>query len=1177
MLKRVLKGGREGVSPIVAIIILLTITITVTAGIIYWGFGQVHSLGTKSDLNRIYSEMRNLNNKINTLSLENVGNTEVLRYSVPRGELTHETGVQYWVLRSESRSNDLTDDFEDGMAEDFVIYMGNLDVESGKMVLESGGTYGIVFASTPKLMDLDISFKVQLTRSSLNMHWCGVELRAPDMASSPSNSGYVVMYTRDGTILIMKNGVVVASTDTGLMPGSTERTMKVTLREGFLKVYLYTTTGWSLVLSYIDATPLPPGYVSFCVGGNNVEATFDNVVIHPVGKLWSPGNMWLSGNLRYNGSGDYAIIKYPEYDQQDWKYFGEVTWHYRVGVDIYTGKGRAENFPIDIDVPFDSLLSPGEKLDRNSIRVVDEAGHEIPYQVGRYLGDEALQSPSLATAIGYEIPTVGANDGGGVLATDGKYLYVKRWGNLHGSLQFQRIGTGLYGTEKGYIYGTINTPSKDDTISAFYHNGYIYNGYTPDGLSIERINAKTGVIENLALSSPLINYISGAEISSASSALLITTDGMHLICVSTGINGVPYSGYRIKMYDFDSGTLVGDFSFSTAAISAEGVICHHGNLYLIGKTGTIVRFSIELGRMGDNFTTWTFPSNDGGMVGGQYDTVNNIIWLSSRNGVNIKAYEGYMPRRLVWISDSPLTPYSHLKYYIYFDTYSNGLKDALIQAVDNPPKFIENTEFKDYTIENEFLRVSLCEGTSPVGDGAPDHIYEVFDKRTGHDLQNSIRCWGWDLYNWQFGGYSQNPYDGITHIVVLDVGINMVELKMVHRYTNFLYERIYTLYRGCEIIKITHSIRARVNLASGNIYFRSWWNPGRGDDRFKDIDSAYGIGGHDFGTKANPLGAEFTSEEYIGLLGWQTPTAEERESAWYVQWNETNLEGIGTIWPSHPSFIYQYRVSENANQEGRGIYLRVTIPGLSAGAVYSFSIYGYVFDDVDGRSVRDMAYLIHTMDFTISSPELVPYERINISSYSVAINPQWSYNALVFEVYFNGSSYPIYTAHIYNIDIFKHTTTIGKREANVLELCGGVFSDYPRGISVLADPMIHVETSAGLFTMGIVSLRPHGTGSTGATYGSYSIVLTLIKRTSYIFCAPSNISLYVSGNHSEAIFEYLYTPYYDYIQKGSPDTEYIGFKPKDIDNPNIEAIFTGRIETLKITYLIIGFNIEYVG
>jgi len=82
--------------------------------------------------------------------------------------------------------------------------------------------------------------------------------------------------------------------------------------------------------------------------------------------------------------------------------------------------------------------------------------------------------------------------GAGVVASDGKYVYVKRYSTYDGAVVFNKIGTGYGGTTAGTNYGELPGGIEPNTITAFYLDGYVYNGLTNDGTMIQRQNVQEG-------------------------------------------------------------------------------------------------------------------------------------------------------------------------------------------------------------------------------------------------------------------------------------------------------------------------------------------------------------------------------------------------------------------------------------------------------------------------------------------------------------------------------------------------------------------------------------------------------------------------------------------------------------------------------------------------------------
>ncbi len=79
----------------------------------------------------------------------------------------------------------------------------------------------------------------------------------------------------------------------------------------------------------------------------------------------------------------------------------------------------------------------------------------------------------------------GAGGGAGTVASDGRFLYVKRWANYPGQDDIIRIGSGYGNTVRGLNYGTVATVGR--TLTTTYHSdGYLYIGGTGSN-SLQRV------------------------------------------------------------------------------------------------------------------------------------------------------------------------------------------------------------------------------------------------------------------------------------------------------------------------------------------------------------------------------------------------------------------------------------------------------------------------------------------------------------------------------------------------------------------------------------------------------------------------------------------------------------------------------------------------------------------
>ena len=86
------------------------------------------------------------------------------------------------------------------------------------------------------------------------------------------------------------------------------------------------------------------------------------------------------------------------------------------------------------------------------------------------------------------------NSGAGTIASDGRFLYVKRWGGSYpGTDDLRRIGTGYGGTVAGWDYGSLGNVWT--TLSTTYHSdGYVYIAGT-SGNQLQRVRVTEDRIE----------------------------------------------------------------------------------------------------------------------------------------------------------------------------------------------------------------------------------------------------------------------------------------------------------------------------------------------------------------------------------------------------------------------------------------------------------------------------------------------------------------------------------------------------------------------------------------------------------------------------------------------------------------------------------------------------------
>lgn len=261
---------------------------------------------------------------------------------------------------------------------------------------------------------------------------------------------------------------------------------------------------------------------------------------------------------------------------------------------------------------------------------------------------------SLETSFG----AAGFNSAGaGVVATDGTYLYVKRYGGYSGPANFTKVGTGYGGTLAGTKYGVLGAGIYSDSISAFYLDGYVYNGYTTDGNTIERQNVATGAITyvNLGSSAKLYRRSNAAELTGANSAaeradLLLTTDGRYVYNI--GFEGT--TDWKVRVFDTLNGwAKVADFTTVMAGFSAyetsgfiadgfyiypiESVYYYNGSYgwgYWPSDSSRVTRIGTGLNgtTAGEIVNQWYEGATDEFEINGQYDALNRKVWMGRMQG-----------------------------------------------------------------------------------------------------------------------------------------------------------------------------------------------------------------------------------------------------------------------------------------------------------------------------------------------------------------------------------------------------------------------------------------------------------------------------------------------------------------------------------------------------------------
>ena len=237
--------------------------------------------------------------------------------------------------------------------------------------------------------------------------------------------------------------------------------------------------------------------------------------------------------------------------------------------------------------------------------------------------------------------------GTAVLCSDGTYLYVKRFytaRNLYpGNDLFTRIGTGFNGTVAGQNYGVVTeTPIR--SISATFHgDGYLYSEHS-DAQSILRISPVTGQIDTVDVPDGLLDLRRGLPFDAHA---LITSDGEFIYNVSAGVNGVRRAGWTVRVFDpAKAWRVVRQFTVAPTEtgfgyLFTDGAIADGKFVYLIEfGTGLTHRVRVVDAHTGAFVQEFESDQARTDILSGQYDWVNNVVWLGQLRGGAVYRYAG---------------------------------------------------------------------------------------------------------------------------------------------------------------------------------------------------------------------------------------------------------------------------------------------------------------------------------------------------------------------------------------------------------------------------------------------------------------------------------------------------------------------------------------------------------
>ncbi len=255
--------------------------------------------------------------------------------------------------------------------------------------------------------------------------------------------------------------------------------------------------------------------------------------------------------------------------------------------------------------------------------------------------------------------------GTAVLCTDGTYLYVKRFytpQDLYpGSDLFARIGTGFNGTVAGQNYGIV-TETPIPSISATFHSdGFIYAEHRT-ARSVLRISPVTGRIDTVEIPDRLLDLSRGLPFDDHA---LITSDGEFIYNVSAGINGIKRNGWTVRVFDpANAWRIVRQFTVQPTEtgfgyLVTDGAIADGRFIYLIEYgTGLTHRVRVVDAHTGAFVEEFESDQAQTDILGGQFDWVNNVVWLGQLEGGMVYRYPGQRLPEFGTLTSEPIGPAS---------------------------------------------------------------------------------------------------------------------------------------------------------------------------------------------------------------------------------------------------------------------------------------------------------------------------------------------------------------------------------------------------------------------------------------------------------------------------------------------------------------------------------------
>ncbi len=255
--------------------------------------------------------------------------------------------------------------------------------------------------------------------------------------------------------------------------------------------------------------------------------------------------------------------------------------------------------------------------------------------------------------------------GAAVLCTDGTYLYVKRFYTptdfYPGSDLFARIGTGFNGTVAGQNYGIVTETPIQGISATFHSDGFIYSEHRT-ARSVLRISPITGRIDTVEVPDGLLDRLRGLPFDDHA---LITSDGEFIHNVSAGVNGIKRSGWTVRVFDpANAWRVVRQFTVQPTEtgfgyLFTGGAIADGQFIYLIEYgTGLTHRVRVVDAHTGAFVEEFESDQAQTDILGGQFDWVNNAVWLGQLGGGMVYRYPGQHLPEFGTLTSEPIGPAS---------------------------------------------------------------------------------------------------------------------------------------------------------------------------------------------------------------------------------------------------------------------------------------------------------------------------------------------------------------------------------------------------------------------------------------------------------------------------------------------------------------------------------------